>query len=91
MKEFFKMTFATMCGIILLSVITGILFMISLVGMIALETFSRETKNLVKLPSELSQKPKVKYHKKPKQNITKSQNDLAVSLIIRNFAASFKT
>ena len=35
MKEFFKMVFATMCGIILLSVISGILFMISLVGMIA--------------------------------------------------------
>jgi protease-4 len=35
MKEFFKMVFATMCGIVLLSIISGILFMISLVGMIA--------------------------------------------------------
>lgn len=35
MKDFFKMTLATICGIILLSVVTGILMMISLVGMIA--------------------------------------------------------
>jgi protease-4 len=40
MKEFFKMTFATMCGIVLLSVISGILFMISLVGMMASESAS---------------------------------------------------
>ena len=45
MKEFFKMTFATMCGIILLSVITGILFMISLVGMIASESASTKVKD----------------------------------------------
>ena len=35
MKEFFKFTLATMCGIVLLTVITGIFFMISIVGMIA--------------------------------------------------------
>ena len=45
MKEFFKMTFATMCGIILLSVITGILCMISLVGMIASESASTKVKD----------------------------------------------
>ena len=44
MKEFFKMTFATMCGIILLSVIAGILFMISLVGMLASESASTKVK-----------------------------------------------
>lgn len=35
MKDFFKFTLATMCGIVLLSVITGILFVITLIGMIA--------------------------------------------------------
>ena len=45
MKDFFKMTFATMCGIVLLSVITGILFMISLVGMIASESASTKVKD----------------------------------------------
>ena len=44
MKDFFKMTFATICGIILLSVVTGILFMISLVGMIASESASSKVK-----------------------------------------------
>lgn len=45
MKEFLKMMFATMCGIILLSVITGILFMISLVGMIASDSGSTKVKD----------------------------------------------
>ncbi len=44
MKEFFKMVFATMCGIILLSVISGILFMISLVGMIASSSAKTQVK-----------------------------------------------
>ena len=35
MKQFFKYTFATMCGIVLLCVITGIFFLISIVGMVA--------------------------------------------------------
>ncbi len=35
MKDFIKFTLATMCGIVLLSVITGILFVITLIGMIA--------------------------------------------------------
>ena len=38
MKEFLKMTFATICGIVLLTVIVGILFTISLIGMIASES-----------------------------------------------------
>jgi len=45
MKEFFKMMFATICGIILLSVITGILFMISLVGMIASDSGNMKVKD----------------------------------------------
>ncbi len=44
MKEFFKFTFATMCGIVLLSVIAGIMFMISLVGIIASESASTKVK-----------------------------------------------
>ena len=40
MKDFFKFTFATMCGIVLLSVAVGILFMISIVGMIASDSAS---------------------------------------------------
>ncbi len=35
MKDFFKYTLATMCGIVLLSIVSGILFMISMVGIIA--------------------------------------------------------
>ena len=35
MKDFFKYTLATMCGIVILSIVSGILFMISLVGIIA--------------------------------------------------------
>ena len=34
MKDFLKYTLATICGIILFGVVTGILFMISLVGVI---------------------------------------------------------
>ena len=45
MKDFFKFTLATMCGIILLSVITGILFMISIVGMVAGEAASTSVKD----------------------------------------------
>ena len=40
MKDFFKFTLATICGIVLLSVVSGILFMISIVGMIASESGS---------------------------------------------------
>ncbi len=40
MKDFFKFTLATICGIVILSIVSGILFMISLVGMIASESAS---------------------------------------------------
>ena len=45
MKEFFKYTLATICGIVLLSVISGIMFMISIVGMIASESASTQVKD----------------------------------------------
>lgn len=38
MREFFKFTLATICGIILLTVVTGILFVISIVGIVASES-----------------------------------------------------
>ena len=40
MKEFLKFTFATMCGIVLLSVVMGMMLLISLMGMIASESAS---------------------------------------------------
>ena len=45
MKQFFKFTLATMCGIVLLSVITGILFMISMIGVIASDSASTKVKD----------------------------------------------
>ena len=45
MKEFLKMMFATICGIILLSVISGIMFMISLIGMIVSDSGSVKVKD----------------------------------------------
>lgn len=38
MKDFFKYTLATICGIILLTVVSGILFVISIVGIVASES-----------------------------------------------------
>ena len=35
MKEFFKYTLATICGIVILAILAGIMFMISLAGMVA--------------------------------------------------------
>lgn len=40
MRQFFKMTLATICGIVIFLVITGFFFVISLVGMIASESAS---------------------------------------------------
>ena len=45
MKDFFKFTLATICGIILLSVVSGILFMISIVGIIASESGSTKVED----------------------------------------------
>jgi protease-4 len=45
MKEFLKFTLATMCGMILLSVVVGILFLISVVGMVASESASTKVED----------------------------------------------
>ena len=45
MKDFFKFTLATICGIVLLSVITGILFTISIVGIIASDSGSTKVED----------------------------------------------
>ena len=45
MKDFFKFTLATICGIVLLSVISGILFMISIVGVIASDSASTKVED----------------------------------------------
>lgn len=45
MKEFLKMTLATICGIIILSVVSGILFMISIVGIMASEAASTKVQD----------------------------------------------
>lgn len=43
-----------------------------------------------KSKNKIPQKTKIKCHKKPKQNTTKNQNRLAVSLILRIFAPKLK-
>ncbi|MCH5310116.1 MAG: signal peptide peptidase SppA [Prevotella sp.] len=45
MKQFFKMTFATICGIAIFLAITGLFFVISLVGMVASDTASTKVKD----------------------------------------------
>ena len=45
MKDFIKFTLATMCGIVLLSVLSGIMFMISLIGMVASESGNVKVKD----------------------------------------------
>ena len=45
MKQFFKMTLATICGIAIFLVITGLFFVISLVGMIASDSASTKVKD----------------------------------------------
>ena len=44
MKQFLKMTLATICGIVIVSVATGLFFVISLVGMAASESASTKVK-----------------------------------------------
>ena len=44
MKDFLKYTLATMCGMILLTIVSGIFFMISIVGMIANESSPTKVK-----------------------------------------------
>ena len=45
MKQFFKMTLATICGIAIFMVVTGLFFVISLVGMIASDSASTKVKD----------------------------------------------
>ena len=45
MKDFFKYTLATICGILILSIVAGILFVISLVGMVASGTATTQVKD----------------------------------------------
>ena len=60
MKEFFKMTLATICGIAIFLVVTGIFFVISLVGMIASDTASTKVKDnsvfVIKLDGTISER-----------------------------------
>ena len=44
MKQFLKMTLATICGIVILSLITGLFFVISLVGMVASDSAATKVK-----------------------------------------------
>ena len=45
MKQFFKMTFATICGIVIFITLMGLFFMISLVGMLASDSASTKVKD----------------------------------------------
>ena len=60
MKEFFKYVFATICGIAFLSIGAGILFMISIVGMIASDSASTKVKEnsvfVLKLNGEIEER-----------------------------------
>ena len=60
MKEFFKMTLATICGIAIFLVVTGLFFVISLVGMIASDSASTKVKDnsvfVIKLDGTISER-----------------------------------
>ena len=60
MKEFFKMTLATICGIAIFLVVTALFFVISLVGMIASDTASTKVKAnsvfVIKLDGTISER-----------------------------------
>lgn len=60
MKEFFKMTLATICGIVIFLVVAGLFFVISLVGMIASDTASTKVKDnsvfVIKLDGVVSER-----------------------------------
>ncbi len=45
MKQFFKMTLATVCGIAIFLVVTGFFLTISLLGMVASDSASTKVKN----------------------------------------------
>ena len=60
MKEFFKMTLATICGIVIFLVVASLFFVISLVGMIASDTASTKVKDnsvfVIKLDGVISER-----------------------------------
>ena len=60
MKEFFKMTLATICGIAIFLVVASLFFVISLVGMIASDTASTKVKDnsvfVIKLDGTISER-----------------------------------
>ena len=60
MKQFFKMTFATVCGITIFLLITGFFLVISLVGMLASDSASTKVKEnsvfVIKLNGTLSER-----------------------------------
>ena len=60
MKEFFKMTLATICGIVIFLVVASLFFIISLVGMIASDTASTKVKDnsvfVIKLDGVVSER-----------------------------------
>jgi len=60
MKQFFKMTLATICGIAIFLVITGFFFVISLAGMIASDTASTKVKDnsvfVIKLSGSINER-----------------------------------
>ena len=60
MKEFFKMTLATICGIAIFLVVAGLFFVISLVGMIASDSASTKVKDnsvfVIKLDGVISER-----------------------------------
>ena len=60
MKEFFKMTLATICGIVIFLVVASLFFVISLVGMIASDTASTKVKDnsvfVIKLDGVVSER-----------------------------------
>ena len=60
MKEFFKMTLATICGLAIFLIVSGLFFVISLVGMIASDSASTKVKDnsvfVIKLDGTISER-----------------------------------
>ena len=60
MKQFFKMTLATVCGIVIFLTVMGLFFVISLVGMIASDSASTKVKDnsvfVIKLDGTISER-----------------------------------
>ena len=60
MKQFFKMTFATVCGIAIFLVVTGFFLTISLLGMVASDSASTKVKDnsvfVIKLNGDIEER-----------------------------------